>query len=91
MWTDEEEQAFAELMAAGLERLAAIRLYRRMEGDLKKAMKHAKATQARKEVASERFKGRFHRQNRPQTNERPMDAPSPRSEATPDIPKRGAR
>jgi hypothetical protein len=91
MWTDEEEQALARLMATGLERLAAIRLFRRMKGDLKKALKHAKASEKRKEVARQRFKPRFHRQNRPQTNERPIDAPSPRSGRSADIPKRGAR
>jgi len=69
MWTDEEEQAFATLMATGLERLAAIRLFRRMKGDLKKAMRHARESQERKEVARQRFKGRLQGQNRPQTNE----------------------
>jgi len=42
-WTDEEECAFAEIMAAGkLERLPAIRLYRRFKGDLGKAVKCAR-------------------------------------------------
>jgi hypothetical protein len=42
-WTDEEECAFAEIMAAGkLERLTAIRLYRRFKGDLQKALKSAR-------------------------------------------------
>lgn len=41
-WTDDEEAAFAELMAAGrLERLPAIRLWKRFNRDLKKALKYA--------------------------------------------------
>ena len=62
-WSDEEEAAFAQLMeAGGMERLPAIRLYRRMDCNLEKALRHAKeqgelrhrTDQARKE---KRFKG----------------------------------
>jgi hypothetical protein len=39
MWTPDEEQAFARLMQAGrIERLPAIRLYRRCNGDLTRAL-----------------------------------------------------
>ena len=42
-WTEQEERAFAEIMAAGkIERLPAIRLYRRCRGDLRKALKYAR-------------------------------------------------
>lgn len=42
-WSDAEEADFAQLMAAGnLERLPAIRLYRRMKCDLQKALKYAR-------------------------------------------------
>jgi hypothetical protein len=92
MWTAEEEQAVAALMAAGgLKRPAAIRLFRRMKGDLKKALKHASESQVRKEVARQRFKGQLQGQNPPLANDRPIDAPSPRSDQSLDIPKRGAR
>ena len=41
-WTQEEEKAFAQLMSAGrLERLPAIRLYRRFKGNLPKALEVA--------------------------------------------------
>lgn len=41
-WNDAEESAFETTMAAGkLERMEAIRLYRRMGGDLKKALQYA--------------------------------------------------
>lgn len=41
-WTDEEEAAFSAIMEAGkMERLPAIRLYRRLRGDLKKALRYA--------------------------------------------------
>jgi hypothetical protein len=59
MWTDEEEAAFAKLMATGLERMEAIRMYRRFKGDLKRALKYAKE---RSEVSTAgRFKGRLQR------------------------------
>jgi hypothetical protein len=42
-WTDSEEAAFVQLMAAGkLERMAAIRLYRRCKDDLVKALQIAR-------------------------------------------------
>jgi hypothetical protein len=43
-WTDAEEKAFSQLMAAGrLERLPAIRLFRRCKSRLEKAMPIATA------------------------------------------------
>ena len=43
VWTDDEEAAFAEIMAAGgIERLPAIRLWKRFHRDLKKALRHAR-------------------------------------------------
>lgn len=89
MWTAKEEQIFRALMAFGLDRLAAIRLFRRMRGDLMKAMRVAQESQARREIARVKFKGSLQGQNRPLANERPKDAPSPRSH--PDVFKRGAR
>ncbi len=42
-WSDEEESAFEQLMeVGGLERLDAIRLFRRFRGDLRRALKYAK-------------------------------------------------
>ena len=41
-WTDEEEQAFAELMATGLSRIAAIQMWKRFKKDLPKALKYAR-------------------------------------------------
>lgn len=41
-WTDSEESAFSELMALGLGRLEAIRLFRRFRGGLRKAKKYAR-------------------------------------------------
>ena len=43
-WTDEQESAFASIMAAGnLERLDAIRLYRRNRENLSRSLAIAKA------------------------------------------------
>jgi len=64
-WTYEEEKAFAEIMAAGgLERLPAIRLYRRFKGSLTKSLKYALEAGARKESVRDRFKRRLQGQNR---------------------------
>jgi hypothetical protein len=74
-WTDEEEHAFAEIMGASrLNRLPAIRLYRRFKGDLRRALKHAcgsgnPALQASRQNAlvkargARRLKGVFYREN----------------------------
>lgn len=41
-WTDEEEADFAQIMIAGnLPRMPAIRLYRRFNSNLEKALKYA--------------------------------------------------
>jgi len=77
-WTDEEECALAEIMGArSLDRLSAIRLYRRFKGDLRKALKYACTSgnpelQANRQVAlvkarrARRLKGVFYRENRSQ-------------------------
>jgi hypothetical protein len=74
-WTDQEESAFAEIMAmSGLERLPAIRLYRRFKGDLRRAIKHARGSgnpeaQANRQAAlvkarsTRRLKGVLYREN----------------------------
>lgn len=71
-WTDEEERAFARIMATGqMERMSAIRLYRRCRGNLAKALKYATESAFAKEAARNRFKGGFHRQNRSLANAQP--------------------
>jgi hypothetical protein len=62
-WTDEEESAFEKIMAAaGLQRMAAIRLYRRFNGDLDRALKYARERdegKAAKRREGKRLKGVF--------------------------------
>jgi hypothetical protein len=62
-WTDEEEHAFTEIMVTGgLERLPAIRLYRRFGCDLKRALKYAKSmgeARVAKDRGGKRLNGRF--------------------------------
>ena len=71
-WTDEEERAFAQLMAAGgLERMEAIRLYRRFKCDLKRALQYATGRNegaAAKKRDGKRFKGMFLRSERSEAN-----------------------
>ena len=71
-WTDEEEVAFAQIMeAGGLERLPAIRLYRRLGSDLKRALKYAESRQetvAAKNRGGKRLQGRFLRSESSQAN-----------------------
>jgi hypothetical protein len=64
-WSDTEEHAFAAIMRVGLlERLPAIRLYRRSGNDFLKALKVAKqerptdAELARRKAQSERIRSR---------------------------------
>jgi len=59
MWTDAEEKAFARLMELGFERMPAIRLFRRCQSNLKKALAFAEReapTKARHKAASEAAK-----------------------------------
>ena len=74
-WTDEEETAFAEIMAAGqIERLPAIRLYRRCRSNLNRALEYARETAGLKAKRSggvtKRLKGQFVRLNRSLANPR---------------------
>lgn len=74
-WTGEEEAAFAAIMATGqLERLPAIRLYRRMRGNLNRALTLCRETAGLKAQRSgrtpKRLKGQFVRLNRSLTNPR---------------------
>jgi hypothetical protein len=65
-WTDEEEAAFAQVMAAGnLPRLPAIRLLRRFHGNLPKAIKLAKHSQEVRIRTNKRFKRRLQGQKHP--------------------------
>jgi len=59
--------AFTKLMATGLERMDAIRMYRRFKGDLKRALKYAKERSEASTVG--RFKGRLQRSESSQGNE----------------------
>jgi hypothetical protein len=77
VWTDEEESAFAEIMAAGgLGRMESIRLYRRFKNDVGAALKYARGHRgnAKREAvlakarAEKRIKPGFYRQKRAQTN-----------------------
>lgn len=88
-WTDEEESGFAEIMgASNLGRLSAIRLYRRFNGDLRRALKYAcgyrnPELQASRQAAlvkarsARRLKGAFYRENRSQRGLRASLAPTP--------------
>jgi hypothetical protein len=54
-WTATEEQAFSRLMEAGrMERMKAIRLYRRCKGNLKRALAIAAANTPTAEEATRR-------------------------------------
>lgn len=63
-WTDQEEAVFAQIMACWLERLPAIRLYRRCGTDLGKAVRYAKELGVRKERVRAKFKGQLQGQKR---------------------------
>jgi hypothetical protein len=72
-WTEQEERAFADLMKAGrLERLPAIRLYRRCKDDLTRALAVAVAEAptdaqiARRKAVGDRMRVR-HAQKRSKT------------------------
>jgi hypothetical protein len=59
MWADAEERAFARLMQLGLERMPAIRLFRRCQSNLEKALaiaEHEAPTKARHKAAGEAAK-----------------------------------
>jgi hypothetical protein len=72
-WTEQEEQAFADIMAAGrLERLPAIRLFRRCKDNLTRALVIATAEApsdaqiARRKIVGDRMRAR-HAQKRSKT------------------------
>lgn len=74
-WTDAEEAAFAQIMAAGrLERLPAIRLYRRCRCALNRALQIASESselKGKRNVSgrhAQRLKGQFVRLNRHEAN-----------------------
>jgi hypothetical protein len=67
-WTDEEESSFLQVIAAGsIKRMEAIRLYRRMKADLKRALTHARERGEGKESVAMRFKGQMQGQNQSET------------------------
>lgn len=86
-WTNAEEKAFAQIMATGeLDRLSAIRLYRRMQGNLAKALRYASESREMKAQRSvclvqarhaKRLKGQFDRENRPLTRSVARQASNP--------------